>query len=370
MSVYKRDTETGRILKKGETPKGKARWYCSITVRSKRYGPISLADATNKKQAEQAEAKLKTEIFEGKYGNRARVFSFEKFVSDVYLDWAKEHKRVWKQDLYYSRYLCEHFRGLSLADVTPDKIRKYQQQRRNGITTHGKTRNPNTVNREIATLSKIFSLAVDMEYCDANPCKKVKRFKVNCRKDRVITREEEHTLRAALKERKHRIEPVVILAFNTGMRRGELFNLEWQNVDFKAGFIRLLKGTTKNGKGRDLPMTREARELLTSLRPSEDAKGLVFPFDRNMAGQEFAELCRELKLDGVTLHTIRHTFATRLAEAGVHPFTAQELMGHLRIDMTQYYTHTQNEEVMPQLRARALLSCSLNLLVEIEFHSV
>lgn len=365
MSVHKRDTKTGRMLKKGETPKGKARWYCIFTVRGKRTGLIALPEATNKKQAEQAEAKIKTEMFEGRYGNPARKISFEKFVREDYLSWAKQHKRRWQQDAYYIEYLVEHFRGKTLADITPELIRKYQQKRRSEITNRGQQRNPSTVNREVALLSKIFSLAVESEHLEANPCKKVNKFKVNNRKERVITAEEEALIRDAVKQQQPKLAPVVILAFNTGMRRGELFNMVWDDVDFEAGLIRIPKTITKNGKGRDLPMSQETRTVLLDLRGSEEArKERVFDFNPDSAGTTFSLICQELKLEGVTLHTIRHTYATRLAEAGIHPFVAQELLGHLRLDMTRYYTHTQSEMKREAVRAlenwakQSLPSCS------------
>jgi integrase len=310
-------------------------------IRGKRYR-FAVPEATTRKQAERAEAKLKTEIFEARYGSKGKS-SFVKFVDEVYLPWSKENKRSWKHDELYAKIIKDFFRGYNFEDISPLLIEKFKRTRRAGLTNRGEQRAASTVNREMAQLSKMFSLALKLGFCSENPCRRVDAFKVNNRKERVVTYEEEGRILEALTGKLARLKTPVIVALNCGLRLGEIFNMEWRHVDFQKGVIEIPRGSTKSGKGRIAVMNRRVKDALAELRGDSDQAGHVFPFDKQKACAAFSRLCKDIGLNGVTFHTLRHSFSTRLAEANVNPFTARDLMGHEDIHMTGYYTHTAIE---------------------------
>jgi integrase len=136
------------------------------------------------------------------------------------------------------------------------------------------------------------------------------------------------------------------LALCTGMRRGELFKLKWDDVDFERGFIHIRE--PKGGKSQKIPLNSRARELLRSI-PRRNS-GYVFP---DGSGGRRSEIAREarairdaagLPADFRPLHGLRHVYATMLASSGkVDMFTLQKLMTHKSPQMTQRYAHFRDE---------------------------
>src|SRR6185436_18002468 len=144
--------------------------------------------------------------------------------------------------------------------ISPLLVEKFKKQRREPETRFKRERRPASVNRELAALSRIFSLAIDNGITDTNPCRKVKKLRENNERKRYLTSEEEGRLMGALTGRRAHLRPLVLLAINTGMRRGELLSLMWRNVDFQRGVIHVTN--TKTGRDRDGPMNSEVRSIL------------------------------------------------------------------------------------------------------------
>jgi integrase len=137
------------------------------------------------------------------------------------------------------------------------------------------------------------------------------------------------------------------LALVTGMRRGELFKLQWQHIDFEKGFIHIIG--PKGGKDQTIPMNQAARELLES-HPRDDASPFVFP---GRGGGQRVEMRRPIdrirKAAGLPpdfrpLHGLRHTYASMLASSGeVDLYTLQKLLTHKTPAMTQRYAHLRDD---------------------------
>lgn len=321
------------------------RWYYKFTIRGVTY-KRAIPEARTKRQAELVERQARQAVFEGRYGRQAGTESFTKFVDEVYIPWAKANKRSWYHDTRYAVVICEFFKGKTFADITPMLVEHFKKNRREGLTQRGATRNMATVNRELAQLSKIFSLAVDNGYCENNPCRKVRRFRVDNQRERVLTGEEEEQLFAAFAGGYASLRPVALLALHTGMRRGEMFGLRWPNLDFASNVIRLPREITKSGKARTIPLNGEALAALTELKERAGVSECVLAglgYGKSTLSRKFGEAVAAAGITGVTLRTLRHTFATRLKDAGVDPFTVRDLLGHASIQMTNYYTHATPE---------------------------
>ena len=162
----------------------------------------------------------------------------------------------------------------------------------------------------------------------------------------MLSGEEEARLLEALASRYAGLRPVVVLALNTGVRRGEMASLRWPDVDFAGPLLHLPREITKNGRARSIPLNGEALAALVELKEAAGAAELVLAglgYGKGALSKKLAAAVADAGISGVTLHTLRHTFATRLKDAGVDPFTVRDLLGHATIQMTNHYTHATPE---------------------------
>lgn len=145
-----------------------------------------------------------------------------------------------------------------------------------------------------------------------------------------------------------RAADIMRLALFTGMRRGEILGLRWEDLDFGKGFIRLFE--PKGGKDQTIPMNEAARAILSGITP-EDGNPYVFP--GKIPGAHLTE-CRPsfdrireaagLPADFRPLHGLRHVYASMLASSGeVDLYTLQRLLTHKSHQMTQRYAHLRDE---------------------------
>ena len=126
----------------------------------------------------------------------------------------------------------------------------------------GHATKPATVNREIACLRAIFSRAVKNGKAERNPAKGVDRLSENNERDRVLSAEEYTRLLAHCDDN---LRPIVLIAYHSGMRRGEIFGLTWDMVDLKAGFFHLTPEICKTDEGRNVPLHRELVDMLKAM---------------------------------------------------------------------------------------------------------
>lgn len=202
-----------------------------------------------------------------------------------------------------------------------------------------------TQNRYRAAMSKAFKLGIENGRVQMNPARLVPQKKEPAGKLRFLSAEEEVRLRAALVERPWAL-PHLDIALNTGMRRGEQFSLTWADVALDRREIHLSE--TKNGSSRYVALNSEAMRALRELQAEHERLGIpkgstLFLSRHNKpiaeAREWFLNACKEAKIEGVTWHTLRHTFCSRLVMAGVDLKTVQDLMGHKTIAMTARYAH-------------------------------
>lgn len=203
------------------------------------------------------------------------------------------------------------------------------------------TVSPASINRELSCLSNMFRRAIDWKLAEANPVLGVRRFKERNVRVRYLSTDEETKL---LGECARHLRPIVVLAIHTGMRRGELLSLRWDDVDLDNRLVHV--EDTKNGKRRDIPLNRIALQTLRR-HPHHIRSEFVFcnlqghPYKSVRTG--FSAACRRAKVQGVVFHTLRHTFASRLVVGGVDLVTLKELLGHSSLDMVLRYAHLSPE---------------------------
>jgi len=211
----------------------------------------------NKKVAETVLYKRKTEIAEGKFLDvkKDQKVRFRAF-ADMYMEnHSKPNKRSWFTcDFKYLRNLTPYFGERYLYEISSMMVEKYKAERKQKVSAA-------TVNREIALLKCMYNRAIDWNIVSENPVRKVKLFKENNTRTRYLEKEE---IKNLLAQCSPKLKPVVTLALNTGMRKGEIQNLKWTDIDIKRGIITLRN--TKNGESRYVPINEVARKTLISVR--------------------------------------------------------------------------------------------------------
>jgi integrase len=262
--------------------------------------------------------------------------TFEEF-GKRYMEHAKANKRSWLRDEQMLGNLQKFFGSeRQLTDITPVEIEGYKLQRRGSVSG-------STVNRELALLKRMFNLAITWDlFLELNPVRKVKFFREFNTGLRVLSPEEEERL---LQNAAPYVQDVIRFALNTGLRIGEVFSLRWSQVDWENKILNVFAPKTE--KMREIPVNAETLKVLQAWRLGMKNE---FVFYNPETGKPFVDLkaglalaCRKAGISGVSWHTLRHTFASRLVDRGVDIVTVKELLGHSSITVTMRYTHTNLE---------------------------
>lgn len=304
-------------------------WYIDYYAYGKRkrekIGP-------SKTLAENVLRKRKIEIAENKFLDvkRQNKIRFEDF-SSTYLELhSKPNKKSYRSDVERMKRLKSFFGGRYLYEIDSMFVEKYKMERAKDVS-------PATVNRELALLKHMFSKAIEWNKAIDNPVKRVKLFKENNKRIRYLEKEEIVKL---LKHCRGYLTPIVIIAINTGMRRGEILSLKWHDVDFKRDTIHIYN--TKNSENREMPINEIVKTALIRVRKHPNSP-YVFC---NKNGEPFGDIKKSffttMKKAGVVnfrFHDLRHTFASHLVMAGVDLNTVRELLGHKSLEMTLRYSH-------------------------------
>lgn len=304
------------------------------------------------KEAEYILICRRKEVKEGKLPEVKKItnHSFRELAGE-YLKWA-ERQRSFKSKKGFVKQLVEVFGNYPLRWFTTRVIEQYQTEKL-------ATNKPATVNRFLATLKHMFTKAVEWEMVEKEILEKVRRVKLipeNNRRLRFLSREECQTL---IEKCDPHLRPIVVTALNTGMRKSEILNLKWDQVDLKHGFILLER--TKNGERREVPINQTLRATLEAL-PRHISSPYVFWYgDEGKSYQDvkksFRSALRKAGIKDFVFHDLRHTFSSHLVMAGVDLTTVKELLGHKTLNMTLRYAHLAPYH---QVKAVKILDEALN----------
>lgn len=212
-------------------------------------------------------------------------------------------------------------------------------------------KSPQTVRNALELLRRIINFGAKQELCSRPAGLRFEMPKVDNQKTECLTPDQARALIQALDdEPDQNLASLVRLALATGMRRGALLGLQWDDLDFEKGYIVLRGEEAKSGKTTQIPMTSAARTVLEGITPTESK--YLFPGKdggKRVEIKRFMQRVRQqagLPSDFRPLHGLRHTYASWLASSGkVDLFTLQKLMTHGSPQMTQRYAHLADEAV-------------------------
>ena len=290
------------------------------------------SSSSNRRDAQDLLNVRQSEVSRGVFKRPVKI-TFDEY-GKKYMEYAKTNKRSWLRDEQMLKPLEEFFgKERELADLGAIDVEAYKVQRR--VKVSGAT-----VNRELALLKRMFNLAIDWEmFQGRNPVCKVKFFKELNLGSRVLSQKEEEKL---LENAAPFLQDLIVFGLNTGLRVGEIFSLRWSNVDMEKNILNVF--AHKTWKTRAVPLNTKTRAVIEAWALHRKNE-LVFY--NTSTGGSFVDLsagfglaCRKAGISGVSWHTLRHTFASRLIERGVDIVTVQQLLGHSTVTVTMRYAHT------------------------------
>jgi integrase len=171
-------------------------------------------------------------------------------------------------------------------------------------------------------------------------------------RERTLSEDEYQSLLACAPAHLRRI---LVCAYETGMRSGEIKELTWDKVDSASGFIRLATDDTKTSYKRAIPISAVCREVLDGIR-TEQRKGKVAPIGGQVftwGGKRMTEgwkrafktACRKAELDDVHFHDLRHTFVTRKVREGWDYKRIMAITGHKTFSVFQRYNNPSEDDL-------------------------
>jgi len=287
----------------------------------------------DKKLAEMVLKKRRVEIAENKYLDVKRELrvKFNDFADEYLAIHSKINNRSWETgDKINIKCLKCFFGDKFLHEITPLMVDMFKIERNKDVSNA-------TTNRALALLKAMFNKANQWGRFDGNnPVKGVKFLKEQARL-RFLEKEE---IAKLIENSAGYLRSIIILAVNTGMRKGEMLKLKWRDIDFQRNIIYLYE--TKNGEKREVPMNDTVKTALMKISKNEDSpyifcnkKGLPYTDVR----KSFFTACSKSGIINFRFHDLRHTFASQAVMSGIDLNTVRELLGHKSLEMTLRYSH-------------------------------
>lgn len=332
--------------------KRKDGYYVEFAI-SERNGVLKLAPGgrikrwkvgqTTRQIARQHESLIKTELLKGLKVLKPEEMPTFRVWGKLYLSLEEIIAlRSFRDRKQIVARLGEYFDDKQLGDITPQHIEGYRKAR----LAAGKT--VATVNYDHAVLKHVLGVAERRGIILSNAAKKVKMPTPQNERDHVLTPEQWKKLYDA--SPKH-LKPILQVAYYTGMRIGEVLNLNWDRVNIGHGFIRLRAEDTKNGEPRVVPLTLipDGRAFFAALsKVRRLGTGRVFLYrgrPMKRVHHAFYGACRRAGIEDLHIHDLRHCAATNLRRAGVNTVTAMKIVGHKSEKMHRRYNSVDEHDL-------------------------
>ena len=232
------------------------------------------------------------------------------------------------------KVLLPYFADVPIGRITKSIVKDYRRYRHSL-----KALTESTINRDIQCLRHFLFWAVDEGILPQNPLSRMRMERERKTRRPILSIEEESALLLALAPH---MQPIVIAALDTGMRRGEILQQKWEDVDFGRRLLSVTHSKTPEGEAREIPLTQRMFNLLWEKREDQ---GQIFTYKGKAITRIKTAWKTALRSSGIRtlrFHDLRHTHNTRLLEAGVMQEVRKALMGHSSgEDVHSTYTHVE-----------------------------
>ncbi|MBK6798709.1 MAG: site-specific integrase [Acidobacteria bacterium] len=247
----------------------------------------------------------------------------------------------------FLKVLIEHIGNRLIKEITYTDLEAFRSKRFATKTRRGDERSVANVNRELSLLRAVLNYAKRSRLIARSPFEDgatLISIAEENKRDRLLTRDEEKRLLEACAGRRSHLRSILITAIDTAMRKGEILQLTWQDVNLDAREITVRSSTTKVRKGRTIGITsRLASELLALWESSpKDPSEFVFGA-RDDVKKSFNNACREAGITDLHFHDLRHLGTTRMIQAGMPPAEVMKITGHTRFETFSRYLNVDGD---------------------------
>ncbi len=300
---------------------------------------------SNLELARDLEGKLKVDGIRGNFdiNKKKDSITLDEFWNK-YLPWLMENKKSWQADVYYyDKHLKPAFGNKPLDAISPFTIESFVLKMKKAKSNREKPYAPATIKHQLVLLTRLYNVAENWGmYSGDNPCRKVKKPKLNNQVTEFLSDDELNNLLNVLEKWDDKMSTSFILfSLYTGVRRGELFKLTWNNIDFERQFMVL-----KDPKGiadQTLPLSGKAVNVLKNVPKEYDTQWIFYGKNGQQRTDFKGPWLRIKKAAGLPkhfrFHGIRHHFASSLVSHGADLYTVQKLLCHKDAAMTMRYAH-------------------------------
>lgn len=304
----------------------------------------------DKKLAERISHKILGQVAEGKWFDISKESerSFGELMDRYMTEHSKLKKRSWKRDEVSLSHLLPFFGDQTLGGVTPGLISQYKSRR---LKEGAK---PATLNRELSLMKHSFNLALkEWDWVKENPCCRVKMERENNERERVLGYDEEERLLEACPQW---LREIIIFGIDTGAREGEILGLTSKSIDPFRRVVTILQ--SKTGQYKTIPFTSRVFEILKNkIKVRHLHQDLIFLSENGTKitasnlGRAFRKALKKVSIEDFKFHDLRHSYASRLVQTGIDPYTIQRLLGHKDPKMVQRYAHHSVESLRNAVEA-------------------
>lgn len=322
------------------TKRGEGQWQ--VKVRKRGY-PTQTNTFRNKsiaqKWATQVEAQMDNKLFIS--STLAETSTFQQ-LADRYITEILPSKKSAVKLESMIKGICSYFGEYSVISITPEKLAKYRDERLKKVK-------PETVRKDLLCIKRILTVAskewavylphgnpVDMVTVPPQPKRGRER--------RLEAGEQEKLLEVA-KKYGEQIYLIILFATATGMRRGEIVKLRWENIDRSRRTAKL--EDTKNGESREVPLSPSALKVLASW--PRNINGKIFSMKADSITRAFERCCKKAGIENLRFHDLRHEATSRFFEMGFSIMEVSAITGHKDLAMLKRYTHLKAEDLARRL---------------------
>ena len=309
------------------------RYYCRFQINGERYFR-ACRNCNTLNEARLFEADLIKKINDKQCGveiHNKRITLDE--LMKYFLNYSFLNKKSYEQDMYRSRVILQYFGHSRYIDT----IKALDIEQFKGFLVSNIC-SKTTANRYLEILSKMFNMAIDNEWLSKNPIKKNTKFRIKNYTVRYLTEEEEKRL---FKYLTGDLKNIVIIALSTGLRKSNILNLKWENINLEFKTIEITEN--KSNKHLKIFMNNKLCNLFKSLPHVSE-----YVFINKYTKKPYVKLrswktaLKKAGIENFRFHDLRHTVCTRLIKQGVPLPTVQQIMGHSSIQTTMRYNHIES----------------------------
>jgi integrase len=316
------------------------KYRVSVSVKGQRVTRV----VENLTLAREAEAAMKGDILRNQLdiNQKAKQVPTLGQVWKRYLPWAEENKKTWINDQrYYAKHLEPRFANKHLDAISPLDVERMKKELKEGTNKRGKSYAPATIKHQIVILRRLYNLARKWGMYDGkSPIESVDMPKIDNQQTEYLTGDQLALLWKALETWPCRESAAIVkFALLTGIRRGELFKLTWDDIDFERSLITLRD--PKGGKTTSLSISEQALQVL---KDKDSSSTYIFPGKGGKQRTDFKGPWLRIRKaaalpENFRFHGLRHHFASAIVSSGVDLYVVQHLLTHKDSKTTQRYAH-------------------------------